>query len=128
MNPEAGDPAHRRDRLGSYVDGGGRNGILAPGQSTPSMNATNNQPARIFPARIFIVEDDPIMKGMVSDFLERNNMRAVSASGRQELVHHFAASEPDLVILDPAAWPRGRIRPAARDPIALRCSDNHHHR
>jgi two-component system, OmpR family, response regulator len=27
-------------------------------------------------------------------------MRAVSASGRQEMVHHFAASEPDLVILD----------------------------
>jgi two-component system OmpR family response regulator len=95
MNPEAGDPAHRKDRLGSYLDGGGRNGIPASGQSNPNMSAANNQPARIF-----IVEDDPIMKGMVGDFLERNNMRAVSASGRQELVHHFAASEPDLVILD----------------------------
>ena len=95
MNPEAGGPAHRKDRLGSHLDGGGRNGILAPGQSNLSMSAANNQPARIF-----IVEDDPIMKDMVGDFLERNNMRAVCASGRQELVHHFAASEPDLVILD----------------------------
>jgi two-component system, OmpR family, response regulator len=95
MNPEAGGPAHRKDRPGSYVDGGSRNGILASGQSNLGMSAANNQPARIF-----IVEDDPIMKGMVGDFLERNNMRAVSASGRQELVHHFAASEPDLVILD----------------------------
>ncbi len=58
-------------------------------------NGANNRPARIF-----IVEDDPIMKGMVGDFLERHNMRAVSASGRQELIHRFAASEPDLVILD----------------------------
>jgi DNA-binding response OmpR family regulator len=59
------------------------------------MSATNNQQARIF-----IIEDDPIMRGMVVDYLEQHNMRAVSASGRQELIHHFAASEPDLVILD----------------------------
>jgi DNA-binding response OmpR family regulator len=59
------------------------------------VSGANNQPARII-----IVEDDPIMKEMVGDFLERHNMRAVSASGRQELIHHFAASEPDLVILD----------------------------
>jgi len=52
------------------------------------------------PARIFIVEDDPIMKQMVGDYLEQHNMRVVSASGRQEMVQHFAAGEPDLIILD----------------------------
>ena len=95
MNLEAGDPAHRKDRTGSFLDGGGRGGILATGQSDLAMSGANSQPARIF-----IVEDDPIMKDMVGDFLERHNMRAVSASGRQELVRHFAVSEPDLVILD----------------------------
>ena len=88
MNREAGIP-----NLASYLDRNGRNGTLAFSQL--DLTAANNQPARIF-----IVEDDPIMKGMVVDYLEEHNMRAVSASGRQEMVGHFAASEPDLVILD----------------------------
>ena len=93
MNREAGGLSHLKDRIDSYLDGGGRNGTLACSQSDPT--AANNQPPRIF-----IVEDDPIMKGMVVDYLEEHNMRALSASGRQEMVRHFAASEPDLVILD----------------------------
>src|SRR6516165_8522314 len=60
-----------------------------------SMTAANNQPARVF-----VVEDDPVMLRMVGDYLEQHNMRAVSASGRQEMVQHFAVHEPDLVILD----------------------------
>jgi len=60
-----------------------------------SMTAANNQPARVF-----VVEDDPVMLRMVGDYLEQHNMRAVSASGRQEMVQHFAVREPDLVILD----------------------------
>jgi DNA-binding response OmpR family regulator len=59
------------------------------------MSATKNQPARII-----IVDDDPVMLRMVGDYLKEHNIRAVSASGRQEMVHHFAAGEPDLVILD----------------------------
>ena len=59
------------------------------------MTAANNQPARVF-----VVEDDPVMLRMVGDYLEQHNMRAVSASGRQEMVQHFAVREPDLVILD----------------------------
>ena len=94
MNREADGPAHLKDRIAPYIDGG-RGGTLAFGQSDLSMSASNNQQARIF-----IIEDDPIMRGMVVDYLEQHNMRAVSASGRQELIHHFAASEPDLVILD----------------------------
>jgi CheY-like chemotaxis protein len=88
MNREAGIP-----NPAPYLDRNGRNGTLAFSQS--DLTAANNQPPRIF-----IVEDDPIMKGMVVDYLEEHNMRAVSASGRQEMVRHFAASEPDLVILD----------------------------
>src|SRR6267142_5379341 len=95
MNNEADGSAHLKDSIVSYVDTGGRNGTLAFGRADLITGAANNQPARIF-----IVEDDPIMKGMIVDYLEQHNMRAVSASGRQELIHHFAASEPDLVILD----------------------------
>ena len=59
------------------------------------MTAANNQPSRVF-----VVEDDPVMLRMVGDYLEQHNMRVVSASGRQEMVQHFAVREPDLVILD----------------------------
>jgi two-component system, OmpR family, response regulator len=69
--------------------------LLVPRLRTGSVSTANNQSARIL-----IVEDDPIMKQMVGDYLEQHNMRVVSASGRQEMVQHFAAGEPDLVILD----------------------------
>jgi two-component system, OmpR family, response regulator len=65
------------------------------GQSDPGMTAASNQPARIF-----VVEDDPVMLRMVGDYLEQHNMQVVSASGRQEMMQHFAVREPDLVILD----------------------------
>jgi len=76
MNREAGGPAHLRDRITPHIDSGGRDGTLAFSQSDLSMSASNNQQARIF-----IIEDDPIMRGMVVDYLEQHNMRAVSASG-----------------------------------------------
>jgi two-component system, OmpR family, response regulator len=59
------------------------------------MTAASNQPARIF-----VVEDDPVMLRMVGDYLEQHNMQVVSASGRKEMMQHFAVREPDLVILD----------------------------
>ena len=59
------------------------------------MSATKN-----LPARIIIVDDDPVMLRMVGDYLEQHNMRVVSASGRREMAQHFAVREPDLVILD----------------------------
>jgi DNA-binding response OmpR family regulator len=56
--------------------------------------------ANIQSARVFIIEDDPVMKSMVGDYLGQHNLRVVSASGRRGMVEHLAASEPDLVILD----------------------------
>jgi two-component system, OmpR family, response regulator len=52
------------------------------------------------PARILLVDDDPAMQQMVVSYLEEHNMRAVSASGRQDMANQFAAAEPSLVILD----------------------------
>ena len=95
MNRGAGDPNHLKDRIASYIDGGGQNGTLTFGRSDLSLSTADNRPARIF-----IVEDDPVMRRMVADYLEQHNMHAVGTSGRQEMAHHFAAREPDLVILD----------------------------
>ena len=95
MNCAVSGPSHLKDEIASYLDQGGRNGTPAFDRSEFSTSAANNQLARIF-----IVEDDPVMLHMVGDYLEQHNMRVVSASGRQEMARHFAAGEPDLVILD----------------------------
>jgi two-component system OmpR family response regulator len=95
MNRAVSGPSHLKDEIASYLDRGGRNGTPAFDRSEFSKSAANNQPARIF-----IVEDDPIMLRMVGDYLEQHNMQVVSASGRQEMVRHFAVREPDLVALD----------------------------
>jgi DNA-binding response OmpR family regulator len=50
--------------------------------------------------RILVVDDDPLMKRMVINYLEEHDMRAASASGRQEMANEFARGEPSLVILD----------------------------
>jgi DNA-binding response OmpR family regulator len=51
-------------------------------------------------ARILVVDDDPAMRQMVVSYLEEQNMRAVPAAGRQEMVRQLAGYEPSLVILD----------------------------
>src|ERR1700737_4148658 len=83
------------DPIPPNVGRGARNGTPAFGQSDLSTSAADNRPARIF-----IVEDDPVMLHMVADYLEQHNIHAVPASGRQEMIRYFTASEPDLVILD----------------------------
>jgi two-component system, OmpR family, response regulator len=50
--------------------------------------------------RVLVVEDDHAMRRMVIDYLEDHGMRGLAASGHQELVRHFAAGEPDLIVLD----------------------------
>jgi two-component system OmpR family response regulator len=52
------------------------------------------------PVHVLVVEDDPAMRQMVVNYLEDHNMRAVSASGRQEMARLLAVGEPSLVILD----------------------------
>jgi DNA-binding response OmpR family regulator len=57
----------------------------------------NEQSSR--PVCILVVEHDPTMRHEVVDYLIEHNMCAVSATGRQEMIGHLAASELDLVIL-----------------------------
>jgi two-component system, OmpR family, response regulator len=95
MNRPADSSHQMKDTIVSHLHQCGRNGSPASGQSDLSINAADNRPARIF-----IVEDDPVMLRMVGDYLEQHYMCAVPASGRQEMVRNFTASDPDLVILD----------------------------
>jgi two-component system, OmpR family, response regulator len=52
------------------------------------------------PARVLVVEDDLFMQRMLANYLEEHNMRVASALRRQDAVRHFAANEPDVLILD----------------------------
>jgi two-component system OmpR family response regulator len=52
------------------------------------------------PAQILVVDDHPGMKRVIADYLEDRNMRAISASGRQEMARLLAVGEPSLVVLD----------------------------
>jgi two-component system OmpR family response regulator len=48
-------------------------------------------------ARILVVDDDPAMRRVLVNYLADHNMRAMSASGRQERVHLLAVRPPRLV-------------------------------
>jgi two-component system, OmpR family, response regulator len=95
VNHEAGGLSHLKEWIFSNLERGYQNGTMALDQSESSPSAANHQPVRIC-----VVEDDPVMLQMVGDYLEQHNMRAISASGRQEMARLFAAGEPDLVVLD----------------------------
>ena len=95
MSRQPDSSYHLKDTIVPLLRQDGRKGTPASDCSDLSTGAADN-----WLPRIFIVEDDPVMLRMVGDYLEQQNMRAVSASGRQEMVHHFAANEPDLVVLD----------------------------
>jgi two-component system OmpR family response regulator len=60
----------------------------------------NGAPERGQPTRVLVVEDDRTMRHLVVNYLEEHNIRAASASGREEMIRRFASAEPDLVILD----------------------------
>src|SRR5215472_2062999 len=95
MSREAVGCRQLKDAIAPHHDSGGGNGVWSFAQSGSKVSAVDNQPARIF-----VVEDDPVMLRMVGDYLEQHNMHAVFASGRQDMVRNFAVSDPDLLVLD----------------------------
>src|SRR5579863_3966044 len=50
--------------------------------------------------RVLVVEDDQTMRHLVVNYLEEHDIRAVSASRRDEVARLLAVEEPSLVILD----------------------------
>jgi two-component system OmpR family response regulator len=55
---------------------------------------------RQFAAYVLVVDDDGAMRQMVISYFAAHGMPARAASGRQELLRHFAAAIPAAVILD----------------------------
>jgi two-component system, OmpR family, response regulator len=51
-------------------------------------------------ANVLIVDDDIEFRGMVTSYLERQNMRVMSANGMAEASRHFSIREPSVVLLD----------------------------
>src|ERR1700730_17127476 len=52
------------------------------------------------PARILVVDNDPVTNRLIADYLENRNMRAVPASGRHKMARLRTIREPSLVLLD----------------------------
>src|SRR5260221_218900 len=78
-----------------FIDAVDRDGRPSIGGYDQLMNDDSSRSVRIL-----VVDDDPAMREMVVNHLEDHRMRAVGASGRQEMTRHLAQGEPDLVILD----------------------------
>jgi two-component system OmpR family response regulator len=80
----------------------GEQAIGLTGDSFEAMGRSGESfgPERGQPTRVLVVEDDRTMRHLVVNYLEEHNIRAASASGREEMIRRFAGDEPDLVILD----------------------------
>ena len=50
--------------------------------------------------RILMINDDPSKSRILSNYLEQHEIRVTLASQKQDVVRHFAAGEPSLVVLD----------------------------
>jgi two-component system OmpR family response regulator len=52
------------------------------------------------PAHVLVVDDDPEIRGLLGDYLERNGFRVSRATDGREMRRLLDASRPDLVVLD----------------------------
>jgi two-component system, OmpR family, response regulator len=73
---------------------GERDGPEAFSPSGQRVSTERSQPACL------VVGDDRTMRHLVMNYLQEHNIRAISASGRDEVAALFARDEPSLVILD----------------------------
>src|SRR5258708_23353156 len=66
------------------------------------------------PPTCLVVEDDHHMRHLVVNYLRAHDLRAISASGRDEVADLLVREQPNLVLLDPRlgqeAW-RDLLRP-----------------
>src|SRR6516162_8006267 len=67
-----------------------------PGQATIASSSGAERKSPI----CLVVEDDSTMRHLVTNYLEDHDIRAVSASRRDEVLMLLTRSRPDLVILD----------------------------
>jgi Response regulator receiver domain len=51
-------------------------------------------------AHILVVDDDAMVRQMITNFLKEQNVRAASVSSRQDLRRHLEKAHPSLILLD----------------------------
>jgi len=49
---------------------------------------------------VLVVEDDPALQRMISNYFDENNIQTLLACGRQDMADHLGGTEVHLVILD----------------------------
>ncbi len=76
------------------ASGSGRNGFEVFSPSGQRVSTERSQPTCL------VVEDDHTMRHLVMNYLGEHDIRAISASGRDEVAGLLAREEPNLVILD----------------------------
>jgi two-component system OmpR family response regulator len=79
---------------GGEASGSGRNGFEAFSPSDQRVSTERGQPTCL------VVEDDHTMLHLVMNYLREHDIRAISASGRDEVAGLLVREEPKLVILD----------------------------
>src|ERR1700752_3917997 len=100
--PYSGIPGRRRGRMNERIEGpaGGSasqfngNVFESPGPSLASNSMDRRSPLCL------VVEDDSTMRHLVTNYLEDHDIRAISASRREEVAGRLARNQPDLVVLD----------------------------
>ena len=96
MNLNAAIAAANRNGRPERSEGGGAvgNGSDPHARSDQNLSAERGQPTCL------VVEDDRTMRHLVMNYLEEHDIRALSASGRDEVTGLLVTREPNLVILD----------------------------
>jgi two-component system OmpR family response regulator len=89
MIPNRGD-----EPSGDEASGFGRNGFEAFNASGQRVSIERSQPTCL------VVEDDHTMRHLVINYLAEHDIRAISASRRDEVAGLLVREEPNLVILD----------------------------
>ena len=69
-------------------------GVSETSSNTPRLGESDRQTC------VLVVEDDPALQRMIVNYFTENNIRALVASGRQEMARQLGAAEVNLVILD----------------------------
>src|ERR1700724_4910834 len=90
----AENPDVKNEPAGSEASGSGRNGFEAFNASGQRVSTERTQPTCL------VVEDDHTMRHLVMHYLAEHDIRAISASRRDEVAGLLVREEPNLVILD----------------------------
>jgi DNA-binding response OmpR family regulator len=74
--------------------------VIDPGELTGSFAAGPTMMRSVTAQRVLIVDDEPMVLDVLARYLEREGFAVETASDGEEALSVFAATSPDLVVLD----------------------------